>query len=117
MALILQPVLALDKAPTAVDLATMEDTTEDTISIDDLRAQLDEVLAKAHDGASVIITRDGEPYAAIISVSDSNALIEIDEILDRVGVGIELEKGKADDLLARLRLSQPVKRIDDETKD
>lgn len=56
----------------------------DSVSVREARAELAKLIDRALDGGATVITRDGDPVAALVSMEDYNALEDaIDEFFAR----------------------------------
>ncbi|MCT2590045.1 type II toxin-antitoxin system Phd/YefM family antitoxin [Streptomyces sp. N2-109] len=57
---------------------------DDTVTVREARAHLAEIIDRSVSGGSTVITRDGKPVAAVVSMDDYNALEDaIDEYFAR----------------------------------
>lgn len=56
------------------------DDSEGQLSVRDARAHFAEVITRAQDGTPTVITRNGQPVAAVIPIEDFNAL---EDAIDR----------------------------------
>lgn len=57
---------------------------DDTVTVREARTQLARIIDRAVEGGSTVITRDGAPVAAVVSIDDYNALEDaIDEYFAR----------------------------------
>jgi antitoxin (DNA-binding transcriptional repressor) of toxin-antitoxin stability system len=64
---------------------------------------IDEVAARAEDGETVILARDGRPVAAVMAVAALQGLTEERELLRRLALGeLESAGGEGEDLEAVL---------------
>jgi prevent-host-death family protein len=50
------------------------DESESQLSVRDARAHLAEVITRAQNGTPTVITRNGQPVAAVVPIEDYNAL-------------------------------------------
>jgi prevent-host-death family protein len=68
----------------------------DTVSVREARAELAKIIDRAIEGGATVITRDGNPVAAVVSMDDYNALEEaIDEYFARQAEAVaEAEEGQ-----------------------
>ena len=72
-----------------------------TVEIDDVA--MAQVATEAEDGRPVILTRDGRPVAAVVSVDSLRTLINERELLRRLALGeLESAAGEGQDLEAVL---------------
>jgi prevent-host-death family protein len=83
----------------------------DTVSVREARAKLAMLIDRALNGVATVITRDGTPVAALVSMDDYNALEDaIDEHLARKAETVAAsEEGRA-----RYSMSEIVADIFDE---
>jgi prevent-host-death family protein len=56
------------------------DESESQLSVRDARAHLAEVITRAQNGTPTVITRSGQPVAAVVPIEDYNAL---EDAIDR----------------------------------
>jgi prevent-host-death family protein len=56
------------------------DDGENTLSVRDARGHFADVITRAQDGSPTVITRNGEPVAAVVPIEDFNAL---EDAIDR----------------------------------
>lgn len=56
------------------------DDTENTLSVRDSRAHFADVIRRAQNGSPTVITRNGEPVAAVVPIEDFNA---VEDAIDR----------------------------------
>ena len=56
------------------------DESESQLSVRDARAHLAEVITRAQNGTPTVITRNGQPVAAVVPIEDYNAL---EDAIDR----------------------------------
>lgn len=66
-----------------------------SVSVREARAELAKIIDRALDGGATVITRDGTPVAAVVSMDDYNALEDaIDEFFARRAEAVaEAEEG------------------------
>lgn len=55
--------------------------TENTVTVREARAHLADHINRAEEGTPTVITRNGEPVAAVVPIADFNALEEAADIL------------------------------------
>jgi prevent-host-death family protein len=55
--------------------------TEDTVTVREARAHLADHINRAEEGTPTVITRNGEPVAAVVPIADFNALEEAADVL------------------------------------
>jgi prevent-host-death family protein len=67
----------------------------DSVSVREARAELAKIIDRALEGGATVITRDGTPVAAVVSMDDHNALEDaIDEYFARKAEAVaEAEEG------------------------
>jgi prevent-host-death family protein len=67
----------------------------DSVSVREARAELAKIIGRALKGGATVITRDGTPVAAVVSMDDYNALEDaIDEYFARKAEAVaEAEEG------------------------
>jgi prevent-host-death family protein len=67
----------------------------DSVSVREARAELAKIIDRALEGGATVITRDGTPVAAVVSMDDYNALEDaIDEYFARKAEAVaEAEEG------------------------
>jgi prevent-host-death family protein len=67
----------------------------DSVSVREARAELAKIIGRALEGGATVITRDGTPVAAVVSMDDYNALEDaIDECFARKAEAVaEAEEG------------------------
>ena len=64
---------------------------------------VNELVIRAEDGEPVILTRDGQPVAAVLEIGSLRALIDERELLRRLALGeLESAAGEGDELTAVL---------------
>ena len=64
---------------------------------------VDELVIRAEDGEPVILTRDGQPVAAVLEIGSLRALTDERELLRRLALGeLESAAGEGDELTAVL---------------
>ncbi|MFE7115195.1 type II toxin-antitoxin system Phd/YefM family antitoxin [Streptomyces sp. NPDC057654] len=54
---------------------------ENTVTVRDARAHLADHINRAEEGTPTVITRNGEPVAAVVPIADFNALEEAADVL------------------------------------
>ncbi|MFI0263363.1 type II toxin-antitoxin system Phd/YefM family antitoxin [Streptomyces sp. NPDC017056] len=54
---------------------------ENTVTVREARAHLADHINRAEEGAPTVITRNGEPVAAVVPIADFNALEEAADVL------------------------------------
>jgi prevent-host-death family protein len=63
---------------------------DDSVTVREARAQLARIIDRAVGGGATVITRDGTPVAAVVSMDDYNALEDaIDEYFAREAEDVE----------------------------
>lgn len=55
--------------------------TESTVTVREARAHLADHINRAEEGTPTVITRNGEPVAAVVPIADFNALEEAADVL------------------------------------
>ncbi len=55
--------------------------TENTVTVREARAHLADHINRAEEGTPTVITRNGEPVAAVVPIADFNALEEAADVL------------------------------------
>ncbi len=55
---------------------------ENTVPVREARARLTDYINRAEEGVPTVITRDGVPVAALVPISDLEALEELEEAAD-----------------------------------
>ncbi len=78
---------------------------EDAVTVREARAHLAQIIDRSVEGGSTVITRDGVPVAAVVSMDDYNALEDaVDEYFARKAE----EVARAEDGGPRYSMSQIV---------
>lgn len=86
----------------------------DSVTVRDARAGLASIIDRALDGGATVITRDGVPVAAVVSMDDFDALEDaIDEYFARRAETVEADE----DGQRRYTMSEIVANIFDEQND
>ena len=86
-------------------------TMTESVSVREARAEFARIIDRARDGGATVITRDGTPVAAVVSMDDYDALEDaIDEYFARKAEAVARDEADG----PRFSMSQVVADIFDE---
>jgi prevent-host-death family protein len=72
-----------------------------SVTCDELRRTAIDLVRRVHDdGQRIIVTRDGKPVAAIVSIEDLELLVAIEERHDRAEIDAALREAETDGFYA-----------------
>ena len=74
-----------------------------TYGAEEARANLPELLERAHRGVATVITKRGQPYAALVPLADGRAPRKASALMSLRGTGRGLWGADAAELIAELR--------------